>query len=235
MADNRNPQERQREKTLGEILQIINRRKFILIISVLVTLVLATAYSFLTKPVYESTVVLKKEKTPDSKSPNDLLSIVNFQSPDEVETEMELVKTWSVFSKVIDNLNLYLEVDRIELPSGKKIPIKKSLVDYYNPEYFNNPPDNISLPQFVDVKVKDYDAASSLYIEVNKNNPYSIYNAQNDSLLSKNNSGSKAGVFNLDKFDIIMYWPNAASGSKVYFTINNYYQTLAELQDVCFS
>ena len=232
MAENKVPKKEERsEKTLGEILQIINRRKSILIISVFITLILAGVYSFTVKPVYESTVVLKKEKTPDSKSPTDLLNIVNFQSPDEVETEMELVKTWTVLSKVVDNLNLNLEVGKIELPSGKKILINKSLVDYYNPEYFNNPPKGVSFPQFVDVKVKDKDAAANLYIEVNKNNLYSIYNAENDSLLSRNSAESSAGVFNLDGFDIIVYWPNTLAGSKIYFTINNYYQTISALRD----
>lgn len=120
-SKNKKVNEKHPEKTLGEILQIINRRKLILIISVIATLVLAAAYSFIAKPVYESTVVLKKDKGQDSKSPTDLMNIVNLQSSDEIETEMELVETWSVFSKVIDNLNLNLHIDKIERPDGNQI------------------------------------------------------------------------------------------------------------------
>src|SRR5574338_455546 len=144
MISNNNPgkikkfNEKLPEKTLGEILQIVNKRKSILIASVLITLVLAGVYSFITQPVYESTVVLKKDKGQDPKSPTDLMNIVNLQSPDEIETEMELVETWSVFSKVIDNLSLFLHVDQIERTDGSKIKSNKSLVDYYNPDYFNN-------------------------------------------------------------------------------------------------
>ena len=58
--------------------------------------------------------MLKKDKGQNTNSPTDLMNIVNLQSPDEIETEMELVETWSVFSKVIDNLNLYLYVNKIE-------------------------------------------------------------------------------------------------------------------------
>ena len=179
---NQKIKEKHPDKTIGEILQIINRRKSILIISVIVTLVLAGLYSFIAKPVYESTVVLKKD-VQNPKSPNDLMSIVNMQSADEIETEMELVETWSVFSKVIDNLSLFLQVDKIELPDGKKININKYLIDYYNPDYFNNPPENVSLPQFVEVKLKNFNLKSDLYIEIAKDRSYKIYNSTNDSLL----------------------------------------------------
>ncbi|HKB86525.1 MAG TPA: Wzz/FepE/Etk N-terminal domain-containing protein, partial [Ignavibacteriaceae bacterium] len=223
--------ERHPEKTLGEILHIINRRKSILIITVLITLVLAGAYSFISKPVYESTVVLKKDKTPDSQAPTDLMSIVNMQSSDEIETEMELVETWNVYSKVIDNLNLYLYVDKIELPSGKHININKSLIDYYNPAYFNNPPENISLPQFVEVKLKDLNTSSKMYIEIAKDKTYRIYNAENDSLV-KTTFDTNAGVFDLDKLNMVLYWPDAVPGSKVYFTIDNYYMTMEKLKSI---
>ena len=177
--------------------------------------------------------MLKKDKTPDTKNSGDLdlLSIVNLQSPDEVETEMELVKTWSVFSKVIDNLNLYLKVDRIELPSGRKIVINKPLIDYYNPVYFNNPPDNISLPQFVEVKLNDLNSESHFYIEITKDRTYSIYNAQSNNLL-KTTSSTSAGVFNLEKVNLVVYWPNGIPGSKIYFSISNYYRTMDYLKNI---
>ena len=206
MSEIKKSQEKHQEKTLGKILQIINRRKSILILSTIICLILAGVYSFTTNPVYEATVVLKKDIGQNTNSPSDLMNIVNLQSPDEIETEMELVETWSVFSKVIDNLNLYLYVKKIESGSGRNIIINKSLIDYYNPDYFNHPPDNISLPQFVEVKLKDLNSQSSLYIEVEKDNSYKLYNAENDSLLySTNESG--AGVFNTEKLSMVIYWP----------------------------
>ena len=231
MSNNKILKEKHPEKTLGEILQIINRRKSILIISVAVTLLLAGVYSFVAKPVYESTVVLKKEKSPDSRTSSDIMDLINFQTPDEVETEMELVETWSVLSKVNDDLNLFLDVNKIELPSDKTIKIRKSLIDYYNPEYFNNPPANLPLPQFVEVKPIDLNATSKLYIEIAGDKSYKIYNAENDSLLTTSVDTS-VGVFNLPKFNIVVYWPKAAPGSKVYFTINNYYLTLNNLRSM---
>lgn len=237
MISNNNPgkikkfNEKLPEKTLGEILQIVNKRKSILIASVLITLVLAAVYSFITQPVYESTVVLKKDKGQDPKSPTDLMNIVNLQSPDEIETEMELVETWSVFSKVIDNLSLFLHVDQIERTDGSKIKINKSLVDYYNPDYFNNPPQNISLPQFVEVKLKDLNSTSQLYIEIGRDKTYRIYNTLNDSLIQVTRDTS-AGIFNLDNLNMVLYWPNASPGSKVYFTIDNYYKTMDKLRSL---
>ena len=72
---------------------------------------------------------------------------------------------------------------RSNLPSGKTIKINKSLIDYYNPDYFNHPPDNISLPQFVEVKLKDLNLNSKLYIEIEKIIHIELYNAENDSLI----------------------------------------------------
>lgn len=231
MKENANLKEINSEKTLGEILQIINRRKSILILSVILTLVLTAIYSFTVKPVYESTVVLKKEKGQDLKSPTDLMNIVSLQTSDEIETEMELVETWNVFSKVINNLNLYLQVDKIKTASGNQINIDKSLVDYYNPDYFNNPPDHISLPQFVEVKLNDLNTTSKLYVEISQDMTYRLYNAVNDSLINTTTESS-AGVFNTDKLNLVVYWPNANPGNRVYFTINNYYKTMESLRDM---
>ena len=159
------------------------------------------------------------------------MNIVNLQSPDEIETEMELVETWTVCSKVIDNLSLFLHVDRIELPSGKKININKSLIDYYNPDYFNNPPENISLPQFVEVKLKDFNTSLKFYIEIAKDKTYRIYNAESDSLI-KTTFDTSAGVFNLEKINMVLYWPEASPGSKVYFSVENYYRTMEKLKSM---
>ncbi len=221
--------EKHPEKTLGEILQIINRRKSVLISSILITLILAGVYSFTSKPVYESTVVLKKDKSQDTKSPTDLMNIVNLQSPDEVETEMELVKTWSVLDKVIKNLNLFVTVNKIELPSGKEIKINKALVDYYKPDYFNSPPQNVTYPQFVEIKLNDLNGTSQYYCEVTSGKYYEIHDAVSGKLLEKTKETS-AGVFNLKKADMVVYWPDAQPGSKVYFTLEDYYGVMQGLR-----
>lgn len=218
------------EKTLGEILQIINRRKTIIIFSVIITLILAAVYSYTSKPVYEASVLLKKEKAQDQKNtPSSLMDIINIQTPDEIETEMELVKTWSVLSKVIDDLNLFLTVDKIVLPAGRQINIKKALVDYYNPAYFNHPPENTPLPQFVEIKLKDLNGTSKYYVMVTSKGTYGIYDAVSDKLI-ESTKDAKAGIFNLKNADIVIYWPDAQPGSKAYFTIADYYNVMQQLR-----
>ncbi len=219
----------QRERTIGEIIQIILRRKYVLIASVFIALILATLKSYTTIPVYESTAILKKEKAQDKEQSTDLLKIVNFQTPDEIETEMELVNTWSVLSKVIDELDLFLTIDKIELPSGKEIPINKSLADYYNPKFFNSPPAQTSLPQFVEVKLNSYNGTGSYFIEAGHGKSLEIHNAKDGTLLQKSASTS-ATVFKLDKANLVVYWPNSVPGSKVYFSIDDYYRAMDGLR-----
>ena len=66
-----------KEKSLIEIVQIIFRRRYVLISSVVVFLILAVSYNFLTKPVYEATGLLKKEVASKDKSQGDFSGIID--------------------------------------------------------------------------------------------------------------------------------------------------------------
>ncbi len=216
------------EKTLGEIFQIINKRKILLFISVICTLILVFIYNNIATPVYESSTLLKKEKSDKNQMRSDFQSFVNLQSPDEIETEMELVKTWSVMSKVVDELNLFLKVDKIVSPSGKETEINKSLIDY-NHDFLENSAISNKLPEFVESKLEPSDNDYKFYVEKGENNIFNIYDAKTDSLLQVSKDSS-AAVFKFPKLDLVMYWPSSSTGSRVYFDINSYYDTIDKLK-----
>ena len=93
-----------KEKSILEIIHIIYRKKLILIFSIVIMLILGYIYSQSTTPVFESTALLKKEMEDRKQVSNDFYDIVKLQTQDEVETEMELVKTSEVLGSVVKDL-----------------------------------------------------------------------------------------------------------------------------------
>ena len=95
------------EVDLKDILQIINRRRKYLILTIISTLFLAVLYNYFTKPIYESSVLLKKENASERRlSRDEFERRFSLQTTDEIETEIELINTRSVLENVINELNL---------------------------------------------------------------------------------------------------------------------------------
>ncbi|MFN3693577.1 MAG: Wzz/FepE/Etk N-terminal domain-containing protein, partial [Ignavibacterium sp.] len=106
-----------REKTLVEIFQIISKNKKVLFATVGVFLIAALIYSFTATPLYEASATLKKEGNPNDRrfgSGTDISTLLNLQSTDEIETELELIKTFKVASEVVKELDLYINVKEIK-------------------------------------------------------------------------------------------------------------------------
>jgi tyrosine-protein kinase Etk/Wzc len=200
----------------AKIFRVINRRKYILLLSVIIVLGLVILYNTLSKPVFESTVLLKKEQTNTRSNNNDeLANILSLQSPAQIETEMELVKTSEVLSQTINELNLHTTIDRIVRPSGKTIKVDDLLLNY-NKDYSINP--NSKYPQFLEIKITSDNKSSKLYIEKVAEDTYKLYNSEKDSLLQESQSSS-AGLFALPWLNITFYWPEAEPGSRIYFEV----------------
>jgi tyrosine-protein kinase Etk/Wzc len=211
----------------ARIFRIINRRKYILFISVIFILGLVFLYNSMSKPVYESTVLLKKERTDNRSHQNDeLANILSLQSPALIETEMELVKTSEVIFATIDELNLHTTIDRIEKPNGKITSVNELLL-IYNKDYIRND-NNSSYPHFLEIKVTSNDKGYNLYIEKESEDSYKLYHSEKDSLLQVSRSES-AGIFSLPELNITFFWPHAEPGSKVYFEIASLSQTRRSL------
>ncbi|MDX1702633.1 MAG: hypothetical protein R3250_18525, partial [Melioribacteraceae bacterium] len=217
---------------------------------VIMSSILALVYSYSTTPIYEAKVVLKKEVAPGNRQTNEFYEIVKLQTQDEVETEMELVKTGEVLGKVVDELNLVVSYDRIVGPDEKSFELKKSIVDYLNPEFHNNF-STLQLPQFVSVKLKDENKAGMFVIERVSEKEFSIRDAVNDKQLktfvqdsvysSEKGSGIDSSiisfknieqiniVFDIDLARIELNWQNPPIGTKFFFKVNSYYESVINL------
>ena len=244
-----------REKTLVEIFHIIYKRKWIIILSVSVALTVAYLYSLRSIPLYQSTVILKKEMAAKSSLDGGLMEIVRMQTQDEVETEMELVRTVEVLSNVVKELNLFIHYDKLITSTGKTIILNKSLFEYSNLKInLNQLP--FPLPKFVSVKLSDFEQSAHYYIARENEEHYNIYDAHSERLIQtvKTNETDSSSVdessresfggisdslgsllksnslyFKTSTADIKLNWSKVPIGSKFYFTLNSFNGAIAGL------
>ena len=174
-----------KEKTLAEIIQIIYRRRYILIGSLLITVILAVIFNMVSTPVYKASGLLKKEVASKNRTRGDFADIIDLQTRDEIETEMELVKTWNVMSGVVDELKLNINIKKIITQEGQTIEIDKPLIFFSDPDVVNKFSIPFDLPKFRSVITKQKKENAQLYILKTGNNYFEIRDAVTDQLLNR--------------------------------------------------
>lgn len=241
---------KKKEKTLPEIIHIIYSRKIFIIISVCLLLALAVLYNQITTPVYESKALLKKEMADQEQSSNELYDIVKLQTQDEVETELELVKTREVLSGVIKDLNLFFDLKAIEEPNGYKHSMKNVFVSFPDSGNSYSSQIDFDLPLFSNIELKEKKSKFELYIVKKGKDIFELHDMKTDKLISRNQKavltdddlarseidsmivqGSKPSKvrFNADFVDFDLSWEDASVGCKVYFNIGNHDNLLSRL------
>lgn len=61
--------------------------------------------------------------------------MLSLQSTDEIETDMELITTYTVIDKVVDELDLFCTIDELKWGNGKSYKIKKTYLDILDPVF----------------------------------------------------------------------------------------------------
>ncbi len=122
--------QRDTEIALGAVWQALYRRKWMLLAAVSAFGSIAMLYNLLTTPVYESSLLIKKEKPLDHRFQDELKSIVFLQTLDELETEMEIVTSRTVLEKVVHQLNLYFWIERLALTRQPERELHQALAEY---------------------------------------------------------------------------------------------------------
>lgn len=246
-----------KEKSLLEIIHIIYKRKLILISSVIITLILTYIYSQSTAPVYESQALLKKETSDKTQGSNEFYEMLQLQTQDEVETELELVKTGEVLGSVVKELKLYFELNNIVDPNGKSVEMKNVFIDF--PDTGNNYKEqlNFNLPKISNLKIRSNEVENkTFFVQKTDNNLFELRNAGNNSLIITSQSEepqldieNEIGNVVRDTTDLSKYqknnemiakfsnellefdfsWNDAPVGSKVYFEVKNFNVTIGTL------
>ena len=143
-----------KEKSLLEILYIIYRGKIFIITFAITSLILAYVYNQISTPIFESKAILKKEVV-DRTQKDELAELVRLRTTDELNTEMQLVKTGEVIENVVEELNLRIDLKSIVGLDGISYELKNVLVGFPDTESMFTQQISFSLPKFENVTLKD--------------------------------------------------------------------------------
>ncbi len=207
------------EFKLREYLQILRQRKFTLILSVLAALAAVGAYNSISSPVYEATVSIKKEKTVPDRAPTDVTRAFLMNTLDEVETEIEILKSYSVLKRAIGKLDLFFTLCSVSGP--KKSRAQESiLLREYQAHYTREGDGKIPKMQFQGFSSVENFPGGEYYIHVASDNVLELYDRDSGQLLLTVPNTSPV-VFELPDFRFSLDWPFARPGSQIHFRIEN--------------
>ncbi|MCL6493731.1 MAG: polysaccharide biosynthesis tyrosine autokinase [Ignavibacterium sp.] len=243
-----------REKTLIEIFQIIAKNKKILFGTVGLFLIIALIYSFTATPLYEASATLKKESNPSDRrlsSGTDISTLLSLQSTDEIETELELIKTFKVASEVARELDLYSTINEIKWNSNdENIKIEKPFIEINDPAFIQKNARKFRIPEKFkiefenvndlisgDYAIRKVDTDKYILIDILTNKvldesevqkPSSTTSSALDTLtgftIPKDTTGYCRLILN-KSVKINFNWPEAPLKSEIIFSINDINQT----------
>jgi capsular exopolysaccharide synthesis family protein len=243
-----------REKTILEIFQMIMKNKYILLGSIALALALALIYAFTATPLFESTAVLKKEANPDTRrfGAPDISTMLSLQSLDEIETEMQLIKTHTVMSQVAEQLNLFLIVKSIEW-KNKTFDVNDPYLSMIDPAFISKYQDKFLIPEQFYLTFNDSNLPVTGEFRIKKisETEYELFDNLTGKKISKGLSGiidsaqatdqaselpaSDLNIINesepgpsallTDHFKIDILWNDAPVGSEINFTLNDLTRT----------
>jgi tyrosine-protein kinase Etk/Wzc len=247
---NMTPKNPKGEKSLLEIINIIYQGRTIIIISVIVSLILAFLYNQFSTPVYQSKALLKKEVAENRGQKDEFSELVQLQTADRLETEMELVKTNEVLGRVVDELKLYIELKKVVDPNENSWELNNVFVDF--PDSGNTYANEISfhLPIFKNFQLLDDYKELELYIKKTDKNRFALFDEKNDKLITSFNGFTEDKIDSLGEHNFTnsadsiysaqelsnkkdetlvktnfarfeFSWNDAPIGSKIFFNIQN--------------
>jgi capsular exopolysaccharide synthesis family protein len=233
-----------KEKTLLEIFQLILKNKYILIGSILFFLIIAILYSFIATPKFEATTTLKKESNPENNrriATQDISTMLSLQSLDAIETEMKLITTTTVIGKVVDDLDLNIIISSIDWTQNNSYKIEKVYLACLEPSFLSNIKGKFFIPSLFEVSSSNFNEISvgSYYIKKDNDTSYSLFsdltnnkitssiidtnfNSAKSILRLSDSDNKKVYLLKTDQLVIKINWSEAPSGSKIYFTLNDF-------------
>ena len=172
------------EFSFSTIFKILNRGKFILLFSVLAGVLLAWGFNFISKPVYETSTVIKKEGGNSNNYQDEFQKITQMQSPDEIETEIEILKSRTVVEKAVDELDLFFKVNKISIPGIEPYEFGVYLAEYQD-RLAENPEPHLPRLSIVDLQIPPNFKGQDFYITVLEENTLALYEKRSGSTASE--------------------------------------------------
>lgn len=237
-----------KEKTLVELFQIIIKNRYVLLGSLIFFISIALVYSFTTTPKFDAVAILKKERSPEENriSGSDLTNLINLQSLDEIETEVQLVSTYSVLKKVVEDLDLYCTIKEIKWGNNNSYRMNMTYIDMLDPSYNFKNSNYLIIPKIFKITLADTSQSIEGKYLLKKDNvrKYLLYNLADNKLIgqssdlnsdysdSEKNSSSDTGAdinISTPKFSIRIDWNKAPNGSEIIFVFNDLNETISAL------
>lgn len=211
------------EISLAEIIRVLLRRKWVIIASVIFFIICAFIYNSFKKPVYQSSVLLKKETYVENDKQQDIIdNLVALKSQDELETEMQLVQTRNVLNSLISELSLNVLISKIEAHDGTETIIDLPLIEYQNTLALGEFPSDFPVINKLDVGLKT--TKSNFIINQNASGSIDILENRIDSNIKINNNGSNK---NIEEWLLDITFPSNTI-SKIYIEIYDYNEIYEE-------
>jgi len=215
------------ELNIQQIIHTIYRRKSILLIVLGSFFIIAFFYSILSKPVYESYVVAKKDEVDDRRVRDEIAEMFQMQTMDELETVIEVIKTRDVLEGVINELKLTLSIDQVEYGNGDSREFDTDHLLYLTDAERSNG----KLPRFNKVAIDNSFEGDEFCIERTPSSEFKMYNSESDLPLQTIKISPKT-EFVLPGVHLVFDWRNAQAGDKIYFEIRNMEEVVDKLQKV---
>jgi capsular exopolysaccharide synthesis family protein len=236
-----------KEKTLLEIFQLIIKNKYILFSSVFIMLALALIYSFTATPKYEASVTLKKESNPEDRrfGAPDISTMLNLQSTDAIETEMQLVTTNTVIGKVVEQLDLFCTIKELTWGNEKSYKIDKTYLSMLDPAFRSKYVGKFIVPKKFEVVVSDTSKIEVAEYIIKKNGTldYVLLDAADNKVIAKSVKDSldildTLSIKNIlpnvlklvaQNFSILINWDDAPINSQLLISFNDFSKTVDDV------
>ncbi len=212
--------------SLSDAFHILRRHRLIIGACVITFFVVAVVYSLLVTPIFKASTLIKKEST-ENRQEDNLTRIIELETSDAVETEVELLKTRTVLDKVVDELGLAFKVLHIDYAQKADRDYDKHLVEY---QQNYAAPSGGRLPS---IKVLSTDVplgfeGHDYYVQVMPGASLALYDAEDDTRISVQNTRSPA-EFKLSHFHIVVNWIEMEVNSRLYFRLEGPAATYEDL------
>ena len=213
----------------GAILQVLNRGKYVLALSILGALLLAIVYNYITKPTYETSSIIKKEGNYKNAPADEFQKISRTQTPDEIGTEIQILKSRTVVDKVVNELDLFFTVKKISIPGIEPYEFDLQLAEYQQ-NLTDNPEPHLPRISVIDFNVPANFRSQDFYITVLEENTLALYDDVEDRVLQVIQNTSPA-VFDIPQLQLSIDWPQIFLGSWIYFSVTNPTVTAASIEN----
>ncbi len=217
------------EITLSDVSRILNRQKRIIFIALAVAFSGAFLFNQIVPPKYESSVLLKKEKISKEGVSSEIQELLFIRSLDEIETEIEIIKTRTILEQVVKKLKLNFQIEKVEIPTQATLKLKAPLVQYQT-EYL---PENSGwLPKFDNITIQPVKGGKTYFVEKTTPMTYSLYDARTNRLIRSVavTDTTPFVVFQTPEVQFAFSWEKVKKGSKVFIRIIDFYKELENLK-----